>query len=44
VGLLAGAGAALEPASRVLSRVPQWLAGVLALVPLAVGWIRALSS
>jgi len=44
VGLLAGAGAALEPASRVLSRVPQWLTGLLALVPLAVGWIRALSS
>jgi rhomboid protease GluP len=44
VGLLAGAGAALEPASRVLSRVPQWLSGLLALVPLAVGWIRALSS
>jgi membrane associated rhomboid family serine protease len=44
VGLLAGAGAALEPASRVLNRVPQWLAGVLALIPLAVGWIRALSS
>jgi membrane associated rhomboid family serine protease len=44
VGLLAGAGAGLEPASRVLNRVPQWLAGVLALVPLAVGWIRALSS
>ena len=44
VGLLAGAGAALEPVSRVLNRVPQWLAGLLALVPLAVGWIRALSS
>jgi rhomboid protease GluP len=44
VGLLAGAGAALESVSRVLNRVPQWLAGLLALVPLAVGWIRALSS
>jgi membrane associated rhomboid family serine protease len=44
VGLLAGAGAALESVSRVLNRVPQWLAGLLALVPLVVGWIRALSS
>jgi len=44
VGLLAGAGAALESVSRVLARVPQWLAGLLALVPVAVGWIRALSS
>jgi membrane associated rhomboid family serine protease len=44
VGLLAGAGAALESVSRVLDRVPQWLAGLLALVPVAVGWIRALSS
>jgi rhomboid protease GluP len=44
VGLLAGAGAALKSVSRVLDRVPQWLAGLLALVPLVVGWIRALSS
>ena len=44
VGLFAGAGVALGAASRVLDRVPQWLAGLLALVPLAVAWIRALSS
>lgn len=44
VGLLVGAGAALEPATRILNRVPQWLAGLLALVPLFAGWIRALSS
>jgi membrane associated rhomboid family serine protease len=44
VGLLAGAVAALETVSRVLNRVPQWLAGLLALVPLVVGWIRALGS
>jgi membrane associated rhomboid family serine protease len=44
VGLSVGAGAALKPVSRVLARVPQWLAGLLALVPLAVGWIRALNS
>jgi membrane associated rhomboid family serine protease len=44
VGLLAGAGAALESVSRVLNRVPQWLAGLLALVPVVVGWMRALNS
>ena len=44
VGLLAGAAAALRPAARVLSRVPQWLAGLLALAPVVAGWIRALSS
>jgi|KBSSwiStaDraftv2_1062776.scaffolds.fasta_scaffold05015_1 membrane associated rhomboid family serine protease len=44
VGLLAGAGAALQAVTRVLNRMPQLLAGLLALVPLVVGWIRALSS
>jgi hypothetical protein len=45
VGLLAGAIAvALKPALRLLRRVPQWLTGLLALVPLLVAWIRALSS
>lgn len=45
VGLMAGvAVAALKPASRILGRTPQWLTGVLALVPLLVAWIRALSS
>jgi rhomboid protease GluP len=44
VGLLAGAGVARESAARLLNRVPQWLAGLLALAPLVVGWIRALSS
>jgi rhomboid protease GluP len=44
VGLVGGAAAALESASRVLNRVPQWLAGLFALVPLVVAWIRALSS
>jgi membrane associated rhomboid family serine protease len=44
VGLLAGAGAAFESAARMLNRVPQWLAGLLAVVPLAAAWIRALSS
>ncbi len=43
-GLLAGAGAALRGATRMLNRVPQWLAGLLALVPVTVSWIRALSS
>jgi len=45
VGLLGGAAvAALKPASRLLSRTPQWLAGLFALVPLLLAWIRALSS
>lgn len=44
VGLSAGAGVAVKSASRLLNRVPQWLAGLLAFVPLAAGWIRALSS
>jgi len=43
-GLLAGAGAALGGATRMLDRVPQWLAGLLALVPIAVAWVRALGS
>jgi rhomboid protease GluP len=44
VGLGVGAVAALKAAARVLDRVPQWLAGLLALLPLVVAWIRALSS
>jgi hypothetical protein len=44
VGLGAGAVAALKAAARVLDRVPQWLAGLLALLPLALAWVRALSS
>lgn len=44
VGLCTGAGVALGAASRVLDRVPQWLAGLLALVPLVLAWVLALSS
>jgi tetrahydromethanopterin S-methyltransferase subunit C len=44
VGLGAGAVAALQAAARVLDRVPQWAAGLIALVPLAVAWSRALGS
>lgn len=44
VGLGAGAVAALKAASRLLDRVPQWLAGCLALVPVTWAWIRALGS
>jgi rhomboid protease GluP len=44
VGLLAGAGASLAARSRVLNRVPQWVAGLLALVPIVVSWVRALNS
>ncbi len=43
-GALAGAGAAPQSATRMLNRVPQWLAGLVALVPIAVAWIRALAS
>jgi rhomboid protease GluP len=44
MGLCAGAAVALGSVARVLDRVPQWLAGLLALVPLLLAWIRALSS
>jgi preprotein translocase subunit SecG len=44
VGLGIGAAAALKAVARVLDRVPQWLAGLFALFPLALAWIRALSS
>ncbi len=43
-GLLAGASAALQSVTGVLNRVPQWLAGLLALFPIVVSWIRALST
>jgi rhomboid protease GluP len=44
VGLLFGAAAAIAPVARLLNRVPQWLAGLLALMPLAAAWMSALSS
>jgi membrane associated rhomboid family serine protease len=44
VGLLAGAGASLARTSGVLDRIPQWLAGLLALVPIVVSWVAALNS
>jgi rhomboid protease GluP len=44
VGLLFGAGAARAAMARMLDRVPQWLAGLLALTPILVGWISALRS
>jgi rhomboid protease GluP len=44
VGLLLGAGAALPSVARVLDRVPQWLVGLFALVPLVAGWSFALRS
>jgi rhomboid protease GluP len=43
-GLLLGAAAATEVITRVLDRLPQWLAGAAALAPLAVAWVYALSS
>jgi membrane associated rhomboid family serine protease len=44
VGLCAGAVAAVATTARLLDRVPQWLAGLLALVPLVLAWMRALHS
>jgi rhomboid protease GluP len=44
VGVLIGAAAALPAIERALRRVPQWLAGLGALVSLAVPWTCALLS
>jgi membrane associated rhomboid family serine protease len=44
VGALFGAAATLRPVRRVLDQVPQWLAGLAALTPIAVAWIYALRS
>jgi len=43
-GLLSGAAVSPERISRAMNRVPQWIYGVLALVPIAVSWALALSS
>jgi len=43
-GLLGGSVMSLASVSRAMNRVPQWLYGVLALVPIAVSWALALSS
>jgi rhomboid protease GluP len=43
IGGLLGAAAALPPASRALQRVPQWLAGGIALGSVVVAWFWALS-
>ncbi len=44
VGALAGAGASLAAISRGLDRIPQWFAGLLALVPIVASWTAALNS
>jgi membrane associated rhomboid family serine protease len=44
VGILIGATAALPPVSRVLRRIPQWIAGLAALASLALAWRCALLS
>ena len=44
VGALLGATAALPGSRSALQRVPQWLAGVVALASVAVAWSLALSS
>ena len=38
VGVLIGAAAALPPIEHILGRVPQWLAGLAALVSIALPW------
>jgi membrane associated rhomboid family serine protease len=43
-GVLTGAVMSIEGIAGALNRVPQWLYGVLALVPIAVSWALALSS
>ena len=42
VGVLIGAAAALPPIERALARVPQWLAGLVALASVALPWFCAL--
>jgi membrane associated rhomboid family serine protease len=44
VGILIGAAAALPSTKSVLRRVPQWLAGLLAIMSIAVPWACALYS
>ena len=43
VGCLLGAVAALPRPAALLTRLPQWLAGVLALASLAIAWLCALA-
>src|ERR1700753_2228050 len=43
VGAGLGAVAALPRVRRILDRVPQWLAGLVALAPIAAAWMRALA-
>jgi rhomboid protease GluP len=44
VGAGLGAVAAMPTVTRMLTRVPQWLVGLVALAPLVVAWARALAS
>jgi rhomboid protease GluP len=44
VGLLLGATAALPWCRRILDRIPQWLAGAVALASIAIAWALALRS
>ena len=44
VGCLLGAMAGISVVARVLNRVPQWLAGLVALASLGVAWSYALAS
>jgi rhomboid protease GluP len=44
VGAVLGTVVALKPVTRVLDRVPQWLAGLAALAPVTAAWACALTS
>jgi rhomboid protease GluP len=44
IGLLAGAAVSMKAVSPILDRVPQWVSGLLALVPIVVSWVWALHS
>jgi membrane associated rhomboid family serine protease len=44
VGTLLGTVVALQPVTRVLDRIPQWIVGLAALAPIAVSWVLALAS
>jgi rhomboid protease GluP len=44
IGALIGATAALPRVERVLERVPEWLAGLAAIVSIAIAWACALAT
>jgi rhomboid protease GluP len=44
IGAAIGATAALRPVERALERIPEWLAGVAAIVSIAIAWACALAT